>query len=764
MVMYMGIVIYTPALALNAVTNISLWGSVLATGLVCTVYTTVGGMKAVLWTDVFQMCVMMAGFLAIIIAGSMRLGGLGVVWQIAEDGGRIDFWNFNFDPTIRHTFWSIVIGGCFTWSTTYAVNQSQVQRYLTTGSVKRARISMFLAAAGMVIVVSAACLSGLVMYSYYADKQCDPYTSNKIQQTDQLIPYFMMELFGTIPGLPGFFTSAVFSAALSTVSSGLNALAAVTAEDLVKPCFPRMRQERYTLVTKLIACGFGLLCILIAYVTSLLNQGVLQYLELRFSKAVRVCATFTVFLNMVIYMGIVIYTPALALNAVTDINLWGSVLATGLVCTVYTTVGGMKAVLWTDVFQMCVMMAGFLAIIIAGSMRLGGLGAVWQIAEDGGRIDFWNFNFDPTIRHTFWSILIGGCFTWCTTYAVNQSQVQRYMTTGSVKRARISLGLAGAGMVIVASAACLSGLVMYSYYADKQCDPYTSNKIQQTDQLIPFFMMELFGTIPGLPGFFTSAVFSAALSTVSSGLNALAAVTAEDLVKPCFPRMRQERYTLVTKLIAFGFGLLCILIAYVTSLLNQGVLQLALSLFGMTGGPLLGLFSLGLFFPWTNSKGAIAGLLSGLGIAFWIGIGAIIYPPGASRPPLTIEGCNLTVTTPSSLLMTTTQAPEIPAMAEMYTLSYTWYACAFWVVTVFVGLFVSFLTGATKRRDIDPVLRQHCVDGLYCCLPEVIKKPLRCGDEKVIYKEKDEEAEMIEIKEVKPGLTNHNFDNDEVAI
>ncbi|XP_022090148.1 sodium-coupled monocarboxylate transporter 1-like [Acanthaster planci] len=490
-----------------------------------------------------------------------------------------------------------------------------------------------------------------------------------------------------------------------------------------------------------------------------------EYLELRFNKAVRVSATITFFLNMVFYMGLVIYAPALAFNAVTDVSLWGSVLATGLVCTLYTTVGGMKAVLWTDVFQTCVMFGGFIAVIIEGTMRLGGLGNVWRIAEEGGRIDFWNFSFDPTIRHTFWSIVIGGSFTWSTSYGVNQAQVQRYITTGSVKRAWVALGLAGAGMVIVGSVSCLSGLVMYSFYADRQCDPLTSGKISQTDQLIPYFMMDLFGRIPGLPGFFTSAVFSAALSTVSSGLNALAAVTAEDLVKPCFPHISEERYALATKGIAFGFGLLCVLLAYITSLLSQGILQLALSLFGMTGGPLLGLFSLGMFFPWTNSKGAIVGLLAGLTFAFWVGIGAIIYPPSIYRPPLTIEGCNLTtsITTPSPLLMTTTTiAPETSPIGELYSLSYAWYACAFWLVTVVVGLLVSFLTGATKRQDIDPVLRSHCVDGVYCCLPEVIKKPLRCGDEKPDYTEKDQGAEIVEVK---PGLTTYaaDIDNDDVG-
>ncbi|XP_033644852.1 sodium-coupled monocarboxylate transporter 1-like [Asterias rubens] len=468
-----------------------------------------------------------------------------------------------------------------------------------------------------------------------------------------------------------------------------------------------------------------------------------EYLERRFNKVVRVAGTMTLFLNMVMYLGVVIYAPALALNAVTNISLWGSVLATGLVCTAYTTVGGMKAVLWTDVFQTCVMMAGFLAIIIEGSSRLGGLGNVWKIAESGERIDFWNFNIDPTIRHTFWSILIGGSFTWITTYGANQAQIQRCMTTKTLTRANIALFLAAVGMMVVVSCACLCGVVMFAFYEDKKCDPFSSKKIARRDQLIPYFMLELFGSFPGLPGLFTSAIFAAALSTVSSGLSALSAVTAEDLVKPCFPRMSQERFTLVTKGIGLGFGFLCIFAAYITSLLKQGILQLVISLFGIAGGPLLGLFSLGMFFPCSNSKGALVGLISGLAFAFWVGLGAIfIYPPVSNSLHLNISGCNLTTTSQVTLMISNmTEMPAIiqerPAIAGLYSLSYTWYTFVYCFVTVIVGLIVSLITGRGKRANRDTNLTQHCADGLCCFLPEACKKPVRCCDDKLVHYEED---------------------------
>ncbi|NXW52037.1 SC5A6 protein, partial [Nyctiprogne leucopyga] len=98
-----------------------------------------------------------------------------------------------------------------------------------------------------------------------------------------------------------------------------------------------------------------------------------EYLELRFNKTV-------------IYMGVVLYAPALALNAVTGFDLWSAVLTMGLVCTLYTTLGGLKAVIWTDVFQTLVMFAGQLAVIVVGARRVGGMARVWRLAEQQGKV------------------------------------------------------------------------------------------------------------------------------------------------------------------------------------------------------------------------------------------------------------------------------------------------------------------------------------------------------------------------------------------
>ncbi|XP_041484312.1 sodium-coupled monocarboxylate transporter 1-like isoform X2 [Lytechinus variegatus] len=484
-----------------------------------------------------------------------------------------------------------------------------------------------------------------------------------------------------------------------------------------------------------------------------------EYLEMRFNKATRILGTLVFFAQMILYLGIVIYAPALALNQVTGLNLWGSVMAIGIVCTFYTTIGGMKAVLWTDAFQVMVMMSGFLAVIIKGSMNTGGLDKAWQICEENGRIDFWNFDPDPTVRHTFWTIIVGGTFTWGSTYGVNQSQVQRYLTCGKEKTAQLALFMAIIGMVIVVSAACLSGLVMYANFVD--CDPFTMGYVSSSDQLMPYFVMYLFGSMPGLPGLFTSAVFSAALSTVSSGLNSLAAVTAEDIVKSIWPKIEEKKYTLVTKGLALFFGVLCIGMTYVASQLG-GVLQAALSIFGMIGGPMLGLYSLGMFFPWTNSYGAIGGTLCGLVWSLWVGIGAQLYPPEVYKPPLYTDGCYnesiLTTMTMGPTTMMPTEEPR-PAIAPLYYLSYSWYSAAAWLQTCFWGLLISFLTGYTDPRTVNPSLISPIVDRMYCCLPESIKKPLRCGVGE-LYQE-DEEPKEEDDTAMKVKYENAAYVNDD---
>ncbi|KAI6079320.1 sodium-coupled monocarboxylate transporter 1 [Aix galericulata] len=422
-----------------------------------------------------------------------------------------------------------------------------------------------------------------------------------------------------------------------------------------------------------------------------------EYLELRFNKYLRLCGT-------TLYTGIVIYAPALALNQVTGFDLWGAVVATGVVCTFYCTLGGLKAVVWTDVFQVGIMVAGFSSVIIRAVVVQEGIGHIVNDSYHGGRLNFWDFNPNPLQRHTFWTIVIGGTFTWTGIYGVNQSQVQRYIACKSRFHAKMSLYINLVGLWAILVCATLCGLSLYSIY--KECDPWSAKQVSALDQLMPYLVLDIFKDFPGMPGLFVASAYSGTLSTVSSSINALAAVTVEDLVRPHFRSLSEKKLSWISMGMSLFYGGVCIAMAALASLMGA-LLQAALSIFGMVGGPLLGLFALGILCSFANGIGAFVGLVTGFVVSLWVGIGSQIYPPLPERTlplPLSTDGCNISISsnlTTANPLTTifSTQAPERPVLADRwYSLSYLYFSTLGTLITIVVGMIISLLTGGLKQN------------------------------------------------------------------
>ncbi|KAM4614700.1 sodium-coupled monocarboxylate transporter 1 [Polymixia lowei] len=437
-----------------------------------------------------------------------------------------------------------------------------------------------------------------------------------------------------------------------------------------------------------------------------------EYLELRFNRATRLLGTLLFIVQTVLYTGIVIYTPALALNQVTGMDLWGAVISTGVVCTFYCTMGGLKAVVWTDVFQVGIMLAGFLSVIIRSVVLQGGFHTIITDSQRGGRLNFWDFDANPLRRHTFWTLTIGGAFVWISVYGINQSQVQRYISCKNITQARLSLYLNLLGLWAILLCSVFAGLCLYSVY--KNCDPWTAGMVSAPDQLMPYLVMDILRDYPGLPGLFVAAAYSGSLSTVSSSINALAAVTVEDLIKP-HTQISEKHLSWTSKGLTVVYGALCIGMAGLASIMG-GVLQAAVTIFGVIGGPLLGLFILGILCPFANSTGGLTGLLSGLMVSLWVAIGSQIYPPSPemSRPlALTTVGCNLT-NMAHSLNWTTNALPTAasfittipqentdvrPLLADTwYSLSYMYFSPIGTIIAITVGLIVSLFSGGMKLK------------------------------------------------------------------
>ncbi|CAJ0953484.1 unnamed protein product [Ranitomeya imitator] len=234
-------------------------------------------------------------------------------------------------------------------------------------------------------------------------------------------------------------------------------------------------------------------------------------------------------------------------------------------------------------------------------------------------------------------------------------------------------------------------------------------------------------------------------STVAASINALATVTYEDIVKNVFKNISDKKSTWISKGLCVLFGILCTVMAVVASFMG-GVVQAALSIHGMCGGPMLGLFSLGILFPWTNWKGALGGLLTGITLSFWVAIGGFIYPaPPSKTLPLTLrtDGCKLLNETINGTLATvlptslTTAIPRARSVLadNWYSLSYLYYSAVGCLGCIIAGLLISFITGHEHGKNIKPLfIRPVC--NLVCFWSDKYKKKCWCG---VRHDEEDEE-------------------------
>uniref|UniRef100_A0AAY4CNB9 Sodium-coupled monocarboxylate transporter 2 n=1 Tax=Denticeps clupeoides TaxID=299321 RepID=A0AAY4CNB9_9TELE len=431
-----------------------------------------------------------------------------------------------------------------------------------------------------------------------------------------------------------------------------------------------------------------------------------EYLELRFCKVVRVAATLIYIVQTILYTGVVVFAPALALNQVTGFDLWGSIYATGIVCTFYCTLGGLKAVVWSDAFQMVVMLVGFMTVLVQGSWSTGGVNNVWHTSQAGQRLEVFDFDPSPLRRHTFWTITVGGTFTWLGIYGVNQSTIQRCISCKSETHARLALYFNLLGLLVILLCSVFSGLIMYTFYA--ACDPWTAQYIKAPDQLMPYFVMEILGEYPGLPGLFVACAFT------TSGI-------------------------LKNNNMHFVVYFACTSMAIAASHMG-GIVQAALSIHGMCGGPMLGLFSLGILFPCANSKGAAGGLILGIALSFWVGIGAFLYPASSnSTHPLGLstEGCFLANSIISLSELTEFVSHRLVEADSWYSISYLYYSAVGFLGTLVAGLVITCLTGCTPPEDIKPGLIQPVCD-IFCFCSDKMKRECWCGV--------DHEEEKLELE------------------
>ncbi|XP_072142457.1 sodium-coupled monocarboxylate transporter 1-like [Dermacentor andersoni] len=279
-------------------------------------------------------------------------------------------------------------------------------------------------------------------------------------------------------------------------------------------------------------------------------------------------------------------------------------------------------------------------------------------------------------------------------YAVNQGWVQRYLSMPNVAAVRRAMWVNLMGVIALQSLLCYVGLVIFARYSD--CDPVSTRQVTAADQVNPFFVMDILGSYPGVPGLIVSGIFSGGLSGVSASLSSLATTTLQDIVKTYIkPDLGDRAAGILLKVLTVVFGVIVVAMVYVAQQMGD-VLQSALSILGIVGGPLVGVYSLGIFVPFANSIGATAGLVAGVATLSWISVGAYLRRPLHWRPPVSVDGC-----VPLYLNATGLEQPVLPAanidahnsqIEYIYRLSYLWYSFLGAVIVLALGSFVSLLT------------------------------------------------------------------------
>ncbi|KAG5889642.1 hypothetical protein JTB14_028921 [Gonioctena quinquepunctata] len=471
-----------------------------------------------------------------------------------------------------------------------------------------------------------------------------------------------------------------------------------------------------------------------------------EYLELRFSSAVRTIASVFFVLDEVMFLPIIIYVPSLAFNQVTGINihLIGSIVA--VVCIFYTFLGGLRAVVWTDSWQVIAMFISVVVVIIIGTVEVGGPSVVIDRASKGDRFIFSNTNPSMYERYTIFSVLIGGFTYWTCFNSVNQTMVQRYLSLPSERQSKFSVLMFTIGVSGFIWICCYAGILVFATYHD--CDPLSLGRIQADDQILPLFVMEIVGHLRGVPGLFVAGVFGAGLSSLSVVLNSTAQVFLEDFLKGCMKMTLSEKVaTAVVKGVILVLGLVAVGFMYVVEHLG-GVLAMASSLTAIAASVSGGIFTLGMVIPWANTNGAIVGAISGALMSGLVSFGGQFVTGAklvvAHRLPVFVnETCFEKYGIDNSTIMPPIVYPDESDVFPLFRLSFLWITPVGFSTVVIVGTITSFLTGKTDLRTLDPDLISPVFQWI---LPVEAKRYAGSAIRKARAEDKSENESMVQIQ------------------
>ena len=340
-----------------------------------------------------------------------------------------------------------------------------------------------------------------------------------------------------------------------------------------------------------------------------------EYLEKRFNLAARLYGSAAFILFQLGRQAIVLLLPALALATVSDLDVNVCILLMGALCVAYTTMGGIRAVIWTDVVQTFVLIgAALLTLVLVISGTEGGIGGFFEIAQTQDKMHSINWNWDATkASNAFWVIIIGNLFINLVPYTSDQTVVQRYMTTKDEKSASRSIWTNALMAMPSTLLFFLIGTALFVFY---RTHPQSLDAQQTPDAIFPAFILQ---NLPaGIAGIVIAGIFAAAQSTVSSSLNSVSTVLTVDV----WQRLgwtTEAKSLRLAKTLTIIVGVFATVAALVLAELNLKSLWDAYnSLVGLAGSGLAGLFALGIFSKRAHGMGALIGALTSALVLYFV--------------------------------------------------------------------------------------------------------------------------------------------------
>ncbi|XP_063917338.1 sodium-coupled monocarboxylate transporter 2-like [Zophobas morio] len=426
--------------------------------------------------------------------------------------------------------------------------------------------------------------------------------------------------------------------------------------------------------------------------------NIYEYLERRFDRRTRILAFVLYVLSDILMFPILAYPPALTFATASGINSTLCAFILCSICLFYTSIGGLKTVVWTDFVQFGVIMVTLVTIFAIGVNGSDGFVSVWNTASAGGRLEVFNFNLDFTARDGFWGYFIACGTTSTAVIIVHPTGIQKFLSLSKYKDCVWSVIHTTISMCVFHTFCILIGLVVYYKYKD--CDPLTSHIVSKHDQVFPYFVTEIGSSVPGVSGLFIAAVCSAALSTMSSNLNALSGVIYKDVVCPFLKNTPSEKTgSDILKLTVLIVGFLCTCLVFLVERMGQ-IFSISLTVWGITQGPIFGAFTLGVLFPKANRKGALYGMIGGFISIACLSIPAKYFQMQGlltyATKPLSTSGCIFYNQTLLSNNTTSQISFQPPTIFKISFFNYTFLGAA---MTVIYGVIISFFTKSDTRVD-----------------------------------------------------------------